>query len=123
MLPQYLPNLCRDGPQVLADDRGFVPNAFQTEEFDQVFGIIADVAPLGRGLPFRDPEETEEFDHVIDPQGPSRLAILADFFGQQAIALVPVFFPVGRLKAPSCPWGAKSSGGAPAFTPGIRKSR
>ena len=115
---QNLPHLSRDGPQVLTDDQRFTPQAFQAEDFDQVFEIIPHITPLGRSLPLRDPEETEEFHHVIDPQGPTRPAISADFIGQQAITLVPVFFPVGRLKAPVLSQGSKIIGRRPGLYPG-----
>src|SRR5206468_3045484 len=72
-LRQRLPHAVFDGAQVLADDEGAGPRAFERHDAEQVVGGIADVPTGGRGESARDPEESEQSHDVVDAE-PSGVA-------------------------------------------------
>ena len=89
-----------DGPQVFADDDHLMAHAFERQDADQIFVVLADIGAGGGLGALRNPEEAEESHHVIDAQGAAVPAVLADGFGEQAVSVFAMLFRAGRRKAP-----------------------
>ena len=61
---------------------------------------FAHVGALGGVAVVRNPVEAEQAHHVIDAQRAAVAAVLADRFGEQAVAVLAVTLGIGRRKAP-----------------------
>jgi hypothetical protein len=85
-LRQRLPHAVFDGAQVLADDEGAGPRAFERHDAEQVVGGIADVPTLGRGETGRNPEEPEQPHDVVDAKAASVAERGPDRFDEGPVA-------------------------------------
>ena len=78
---------------------------------------FAHVGALGGVAVIRNPVQAEQPHHVVDAQRAAVPAVLADGFGEQAVAVFAVALAAGGGKPQSWPLGEKSSGGDPTRQP------
>src|SRR5262249_5571562 len=76
--------------EVLAHHHYLIANAFQREDADEVLAQFADVRPAGGIGAIGYPEEAEEAHHMVDAQGATVAAVLADRLGEQPVAIFAV---------------------------------
>ncbi len=77
-----------------------VAHAFERQHAHEILRGLSHVRALRGIAAVGNPVEPEEAHHVIDAERAAMPAILADRFGEQAVAILAMLLRVGRRKAP-----------------------
>ncbi len=98
---QRLPYRRIHGAEVLAHYHHPIAHAFERQNADEILAAFANVGAFSRLHAVGNPEQAEEAHHVIDAQRSAVPAVLANRFGEQAVAVLAMAAASWAAETPS----------------------